>query len=238
VPFSVSVTGLDNDGNTYERLFPTMVRPQTVLVGIAPATVDNRLPIGRSTEFVATVRNIGEKATFQLRADATLGSVDAVFPDTLTLNTDEVGTFVIRLTLPVGTANETQVFLIATVTNAVNLTSTNSATLDLVASPVANMLPIANAGPNQKVRVHTPVTLNGSGSLDPDNGPAPLKFEWVQLNGPAPTTLSDAMTSAPSLTPRLPGAYTFGLVVSDGEVKSVPSQVTVVVEDHRHRTHE
>jgi hypothetical protein len=233
VPFRVAVRGLDTGGTVYERLFPTVFRPQTVLVNIASATVDNRLPIGRSTEFLAQVRNLGPQGTFHLTADATSASVDNVSPNALTLNAGETGNFIIRVTVPADIPDEMQIFLVATVVNAAQPTLTNTATLELVALAEANTLPIADAGPNQTVRLGASVRLNGSGSFDPDNGPQPLSFAWAQLSGPELTSLRGATTPTPSFTPHLAGSYTFALVVSDGEAKS-GSQVTVVVRQLHH----
>jgi len=78
-----------------------------------------------------------------------------------------------------------------------------------------NQPPVANAGPDQNVAVNTLVTLNGSGSSDPDNGPNPLSFSWAQVSGTS-VTLSGATTANPTFTPTVAGTYVFRLTVSDG----------------------
>jgi len=52
--------------------------------------------------------------------------------------------------------------------------------------------PTADAGPDQTVNEQTPVTLDGSGSSDPEDGPN-VAFSWNQ-----PVSLSDANTSSPT----------------------------------------
>jgi hypothetical protein len=70
------------------------------------------------------------------------------------------------------------------------------------------------------------VTLNGSGSSDPDNGPSSLTFHWTQVSGPV-VTLTGANTATPSFTAAAPGSYVFSLVVNDGAVDSAPDSVTI-----------
>lgn len=81
--------------------------------------------------------------------------------------------------------------------------------------------PNADAGPDQLVTGLVPVTLDGSGSHDPDGGPAPLQFEWWLVSRPpgsALTTdaLQNATTAIPTFTPDVAGQYVFRLRVSDG----------------------
>ncbi len=96
------------------------------------------------------------------------------------------------------------------------------------ASPGAgNQPPVANAGPDQNVNVNTLVTLNGSGSNDPDHAPSPLTFAWTEVSGPA-VTLANPTTATPTFTPTVTGTYTFQLQVSDGAANST-DQVVITV---------
>ncbi|WP_440959077.1 autotransporter domain-containing protein [Oceanicaulis sp. LC35] len=106
----------------------------------------------------------------------------------------------------------------------------DSAPLALTYTFQDNRAPIANAGANiSGIDGGEVVTLNGSASTDPD-GDA-LSYRWTQVSGPT-VTLSDANTASPSFTAPDVDANTqlvFELVVSDGSVDSVASQVTVSV---------
>jgi hypothetical protein len=81
---------------------------------------------------------------------------------------------------------------------------------------VPNQPPIADAGPDQTVLVRNLVTLDGSGSSNPDNSPEALNFAWTQTAGPT-VALAGATTATPSLMLSEAGNYEFILVVNDGQ---------------------
>ena len=95
------------------------------------------------------------------------------------------------------------------------------------AALAANTAPTANAGPDQEVAVSTLVTLDGSGSFDP-NGDT-LTYAWTLTSKPesSTATLTGATTVDPTFTPDLAGAYVVSLVVNDGTVNSAPDTVTI-----------
>jgi hypothetical protein len=97
----------------------------------------------------------------------------------------------------------------------------------VVVSP-PNQPPLANAGSDRTVNVGSLVTLDGSASSDPDNGPAPLSFTWTQTAGPT-VTLTGVNTATPTFTPTVVGDYTFSLVVNDGEADSSLDIVRITV---------
>jgi hypothetical protein len=116
----------------------------------------------------------------------------------------------------------------ATATDSSGNTSEFSACTTVQQVPPTTLPPIANAGPNQTVTVGTLVTLNGSGSSDPNTPPLPLSFLWRQTAGPT-ITLTGANTATPSFTPIQAGTYVFSLVVNNGAVNSTPANVTITV---------
>lgn len=92
-----------------------------------------------------------------------------------------------------------------------------------ILNPSTNQPPIAEAGPDQTVIAGQTVTLDGSGSSDPD-GDA-LTFAWT-LNGPGYT--DEPLTGeAPTFCAAEPGSYTASLTVNDGTVDSAPDAVAV-----------
>jgi len=73
--------------------------------------------------------------------------------------------------------------------------------------------PIADAGADQTVASGATVSLDGTGSNDPDGDP--LTYDWTQIDGP-PVALSGADTATPSFTaPPGPVVLTFRLEVCD-----------------------
>lgn len=106
-----------------------------------------------------------------------------------------------------------------------------SATGRVTITVAGNQPPIVNAGPDQTVDPLVTVTLNGSGSRDPEG--QPLTFSWRQVSGAPAVTLS-ATTSA-SITfiaPEIAGGVTltFELTISDG-LTSATDQIVITVRD-------
>lgn len=89
--------------------------------------------------------------------------------------------------------------------------------------PPPNVPPVASAGPNQTVDAATVVTLNGSGSNDPDGTIA--SYAWTQTAGSA-VTLSSGTAAQPTFT--APGVavattLTFSLTVTDNRGATSPA---------------
>ena len=91
----------------------------------------------------------------------------------------------------------------------------------------ANRVPTADAGEDQRARVGDTVTLDGSGSWDPDGDP--LSYAWSQVRGPVSVALEGAATARAGFVAPRTGTYEFRLIVSDGRLSSPPDTVRVVV---------
>ena len=93
---------------------------------------------------------------------------------------------------------------------------------------LVNHAPTANAGASQKVAQGSLVTLDGSGSSDPDEDS--VSYAWTQSDGPA-VSLSSATSRQPTFTaPAGATSLTFRLVVSDGQIQSGAASVTITVQ--------
>jgi len=95
---------------------------------------------------------------------------------------------------------------------------------------VTNIAPIANAGPDETTEVNQLVTLDGSGSIDPD-GHWPLSYGWTQTGGPAVTLSSGTAVSPTFMTPASRTVLTFTLTVTDSYgLASAPDTVVTTIQ--------
>jgi hypothetical protein len=90
-----------------------------------------------------------------------------------------------------------------------------------------NLAPVANAGGGLNVYIGTTVTLNGTGSYDP-NGDS-LRYAWAFVSRPtgSSATLSGASTATPSFITDVAGSYVIAIAVSDGSLVSPISTTTI-----------
>jgi hypothetical protein len=90
-----------------------------------------------------------------------------------------------------------------------------------------NIAPTANAGPDQdSVTGGTVVTLNGTGSSDPDGTIA--SYLWTQTAGPT-VTLSSTTAASPTFTaPDTAGSATFSLRVTDNDGAQSTANTVVI----------
>lgn len=93
--------------------------------------------------------------------------------------------------------------------------------------PKVNQPPIAVAGQNQQVRMRETVRLNGEGSTDPEGQLLSFTWRFVERPQDSQAKLQDSAKMQPSFVADKSGFFVVELVVSDGEVSSSPSRVTI-----------
>ena len=97
---------------------------------------------------------------------------------------------------------------------------------ELLTRRVGNSAPVANAGPDQVGVSAGTVTLDGSGSYDPDGDP--ITYVWSQIGG-AGVTLATPTASKTTFTAVAGQTYVFRLTVTDsgGLTSNATTRVTI-----------
>ena len=146
-------------------------------------------------------------------------------PTGITLNS----TTAVKPTFTAPQVNSDSQFTFTLVVNDGKVNSTASQVIITVKNVITNTAPVARAGNAQTVNEGTLVTLDGSGSSDPDGDP--ITYNWT-----APTGITLSSTTAMKPTFIAPEVnqdtqYNFSLVVNDGKANSSVSQVVVTVKN-------
>jgi hypothetical protein len=105
--------------------------------------------------------------------------------------------------------------------------------VQVIVNTETNHVPTADAGEDQTVKAGDPVTLDGSGSSDPEG--SPLSYQWSQVEGPEMVILEDASAAQAQFDATAAGLYRFQLIVNDGELASVPDSTIINVESAGNR---
>lgn len=130
-------------------------------------------------------------------------------------------------TAPAVAANTTATFRL-TVSDG-SASDTDDVTITILDSSGGNNPPNAYAGPDAYAAYNAAVTLDGTGSSDPDGDT--LSFSWTQTSGPT-VNLQGANTATPGFTaPGFDATLTFELTVNDGNGATSNDFVTITVNE-------
>ncbi len=224
-PFRPVLTGTDATGAVFQRVAAGVVRPQSVVV-TAPARTD--LVPGIPVTLTFTVENRGEPGNFTVSAADDTGFITASAPSAIDLPTGGRASVEVAVLPPADTEVGRSQTLTVDVARADDVSQHNYAVLvnPVVAAP--QLPPTAVAGPDRTVETGATVTLDGTGSSDPESDP--LTMRWSVVSSPTPVSLD---ASAPVQDVVLPnaGAYVFALTVDDGRGGSSTDEVTYTAAD-------
>jgi len=111
---------------------------------------------------------------------------------------------------------------------------TGTAQVKVIVKPAAHQPPIANAGNNQTITLPVnSVTLDGSGSEDPDG--TIVSFKWAQVSGPNQGTIASATSVTTNVNNLVQGTYVFSLTVTDNKGAKGTDSMTVIVNPAPHQ---
>ena len=220
-PDTVIVTILDTDGNGVPNLTPTAHAGDDQTVGdphiLLNGAVDKEVTLNGS----ATDPDTDDTITY-------LWSQTQGPTVTLSSSTSASPTF----TAPTVTSDQTLTFSLTVNDGAVDSTPD---TVDITIQNTINESPTADAGDDQTVNEGASVTLDGTGSADPNGDTITERYLWSQNeNNAFEVTLSSSTSASPTFTaPTVTSdqTLTFSLTVNDGAVDSTPDTVIVTILD-------
>ncbi len=127
-----------------------------------------------------------------------------------TFTPDEAGFYEISLTVNDGKDSHTDTIIVTASTG-----------------PVPNNAPVAIAGDNQVMTLGSAITLNGTGSSDPDGGDT-LEYLWEIIPFSSNAFLNNSAIAEPQFTADMAGTYEIRLTVDDGSASNSDT-VTITV---------
>ena len=228
VPVRYDIDEMVADGDTGNTFDPDEAEyPDTILIDVTPAAVAiPRIPRGVVSDlqryditFLEPVTGL-EVGDFSDSTDLTVSDVSPVSGPGIDPGTQYTITF---------TPNaETFIFAVdgGSVTDrAGNPSPARTTSKGGFADPATNT-PTADAGPAQRVDTGASVTLDGSGSSDPDGTIA--GYAWTQPSGTT-VALTGADTAGPTFTaPATAATLTFSLIVTDNDGDGSTADTVVI----------
>lgn len=201
VPFRVVVSGVDENGEQYERLYPTLFRAQTINVSLDAETEVDYLPVGVTTNLRFEVTNLASStATFLMGAVDNRSFISRAEPTLLTLGPGESAMFEVDVFPPEDTAEDLEVSLTVTATSTANSAVTNSDTMEMLTAP-GNQPPDCSTANGVQIDLWPPNHMLASvnvlaetGITDPDGDPVTVSIEFITQDEPV-SGVSD--TTAP-----------------------------------------
>lgn len=202
-----------NDGTEDSNVATVSIT--VVAVNSAPVAFDQALDTDEGIPIAVTLTGVdddGDVLTFNVLTVPVNGSLSGTAPNlTYTPNPGFSGTDGFTFVVNDGTVDS------------------NAGTISISVIPV-NLAPIADAGPDQTEIVGNTVTLDGSGSSDPDGDLITYSWTFVTRPDGSSASIQDPTTVSPSFELDRTGTYVVQLIVNDGTADSAPSAVTINAE--------
>ncbi len=202
---------------------PTPMPGQTVTFTIVVTNTGPLVTNGLLSDTLPAGLNFLGPVTLEPHGAGTISAAPSTLASSLTISANRRITVTFPVTVSRGLAAGTAL----TNTAAISATEIPTPTRASAVVTVPNVAPVANAGAAQTVNPGASITLDGSGSYDPNGGP--LTYQWIQTGG-VTVTLFGAATVSPAFTaPNAPGVLTFTLSVADTSGLTDTATTTVTV---------
>ncbi len=199
-------------GNSYAGFDVLYQTPPSNLPPVANAGTDQSVHVGNTVMLNGSGSSDpnGDLLTYNWTFISKPGGSSATLSDPTLVNptftVDKAGTYKVKLVVNDGTVDSVA---------------------DTVLISTINVKPVANAGDDQSVYVGSLVTLDGSGSSDPDGDQ--VTYNWAFQSKPqnSSATLNNPTSASPTFTVDKAGTYVVKLIVNDGALNSDPDTVTI-----------
>ncbi|MFV2056306.1 MAG: PKD domain-containing protein, partial [Thiohalomonadales bacterium] len=215
---SFQLTVTDNLGATGVDTTVVTVTANTQNV---PPTADAGAGFSVSEGRIVTITGTGADP------DGTIKSyLWSVIPNSFNLTLQSTNTDTVKFVAPRVTQS-TQISLQFRVTD--NRDASTTSVIIVTIDPIPNIVPVANAGPDQSIDSAKTVTLNGSGT---DSNPGFIaSYQWNVISGPAITLLSSSSASTSFLAPTVnqTSEIILELVVTDNNNAKASDTVIITV---------
>ncbi len=223
--YSIMLSVSDSDIVSMVTADITVTEP--VVVNQAPEAIagdDQTLILGQIAELDGSLSNDPDNGPQALSfawslvsvpTDSGLGNSDIISANTAfaSIAPDTDGTFVLQLETFDGQDSDSD---------------------SVAISVIENIAPIPDVIFDNEITLGDTSMLDGSGSVDPDNGPAPISYSWFFRDVPVNSQLDDGdivnnTSSMSSFTPDVTGTYFMEFVVEDGATRvALDFEITVV----------
>ena len=170
------VTGTDSNGQTFQRVIPELIKPQTVKIS---APLLKQIHPNRESAFNVQVTNYGVSGTFELNATDENNFVTYISPTAFTLATNESVDITVNVKAPANITGSIVDNLTLTVVSTGTTETKNSALTQLAVEPELEL------GPNSVLGGEPSI-----GTVRLFNGPAPPTGAVVTLTSSNPTIAS------------------------------------------------
>ncbi|HET7313185.1 PKD domain-containing protein [Salinisphaera sp.] len=209
------IDGKNDCDDQTDRVTVTATAPGTNAVPTADAGADQSVGVGAGVKLSGANSHDPDGDTlsyawqFVSRPDGSSAKLAGAKTVSPSFKADKAGTYVVGLRVADGKA------------------TSERDTITVVAAAGGEARPVADAGPDQSVRVDSLVRLDGTGSRDPEDRLISYHWHFVSKPGASAAAITGTDTAQAVFRPDAAGTYVVSLTVANGQTESRPDTVIV-----------